>query len=146
MFGIFDDKKQKEKQKAAGIEKEKLLKELEDEKLLLERIYAKPEQPDINALGGPGDETEPVVTAPKPDPKAEMEKAMALAPQVVAGTIDGGQKSWLFDPADNKVYYVFQDGKTRSEEYVYNVADLLDGKAGTKFAQAWAKSRSGLVC
>ena len=146
MFGIFDDKKQKEKRKAAGVEKDRLLEELENEKLLLERIYTKPEQPTIDELGGPGDETEPVVKAPKPDTKAEMEKAMALAPQVVAGTLDGGEKSWLFDPADNKVYYIFGDEeKTRSSKYVYNVADLLDGKVGTPFAQQWAKSQAAEI-
>jgi len=98
--------------------------------------------------GGPGDVDEPVVPQNVKGPEqlaAEMKETVFTAkpPELVKGVLDGGTKSFVFDPATNMITYYFSENKPGTK--TYPVADALDGNVKNKYAAEWARANAEAI-
>ena len=123
----------KEQKEFSAIEQQRadILKELENEKLLIERYREK------------APEIKPAQPAKPAQPK-EPAKPKLTAPEPFATDRDGGAKSWLYTPATNQIAYIKADG-TLSTNAVYDATAVLQGTAGNSAAKAWAKSNAPTI-
>ena len=123
----------KEQKEFSAIEQQRadILKELENEKLLIERYRSK--APEIKP-----------VTPVKPATPVEPAKPKVTAPSPFEPIKDGGAQSWQYNPATNQIAYIKADG-TLSTNFVYDATAVLQGTAGNKAAKAWAKSNAPTI-
>jgi len=121
---------------AAEQQRQDILNELKQDALLIERYRLA--QPEI----------EPVVPkqpAPDVQPAGEKPEAKAalVAPEPFRPITDGGMKSWEFNPQAMTITYIKADGTLG--DTVYDATGVLQGTAGNKASQAWAKENATTI-
>ena len=128
----------KEQKEFSAIEQQRadILKELENEKLLIERYREKAPQVGGIAPKEPAPGIQPAGDKPEAKPKL-------TAPAPFEPIKDGGAQSWQYNPAANTITYIKANGELGTT--VYDATKVLQGTQGNNAAKAWAKSNAATI-